>query len=49
MVSLKKLCNQIQEVSCIPNIPNTIVNCIDVLVPRRDGDKCNIDYRYRFL
>ena len=27
----------IQEVSCVPNTPNTIVSCIGALVRRRDG------------
>ena len=39
IVSLKQLCNQIQEISCVPNTPNTMENCIDALVRRRDGDK----------
>ena len=39
MVSLKRLCNQIQEISCVPNTPNTMVICIGALVRRRDGDK----------
>ena len=39
MVSLKQPCNQIQEISCVPNTPNTMVNCIGALVRRRDGDK----------
>ena len=39
MVSLKHLDNQIQEISCAPNIPNTMENCIGALVRRRDGDK----------
>ena len=38
MVSLKQPCNQIQEISCVPNTPNTMVNCIGALVQRRDGD-----------
>ena len=38
MVSLKQPCNQIQEISCVPNTPNTMVNCIGALVRRRDGD-----------
>ena len=38
MVSLKQLCNQIQEISCVPNTPNTMENCIGALVQRRDGD-----------
>ena len=25
-------------VSCVPNTPNTMVNCIGALVRRRDGD-----------
>ena len=28
---------KIQEVSCIPNTPNTMVNCIGALVWRRDS------------
>ena len=39
MVSLKRPYNQIQEVSCVPNTPNTMENCIGALVRRRDGDK----------
>ena len=39
MVSLKQPCNQIQEISCVPNTPNTMVICIGALVWRRDGDK----------
>ena len=38
IVSLKRLCNQIQEISCVPNTPNTMANCIGALVRRRDGD-----------
>ena len=38
MVSLKQPCNQKQRVSCVPNTPNTMVNCIGALVQRRDGD-----------
>ena len=38
MVSLKQPCNQIQEISCVPNTPNTVENCIGALVRRRDGD-----------
>ena len=39
MVSLKQPCNQIQEISCVPNTPNTMENFIGALVRRRDGDK----------
>ena len=39
MVSLKQPCNQIQEISCVPNTPNTMANCIGAPVQRRDGDK----------
>ena len=39
MVSLKLPCNQIEEISCVPNTPNTMVNCIGALVWRRDDDK----------
>ena len=39
MVSLKRPYNQIQEISCVPNTPNTMENCIGALVQRRDGDK----------
>ena len=42
MVSLKQPCNQIQEISCVPNTPNTMENCIGALVWRRDGDKSAI-------
>jgi hypothetical protein len=38
MVSLKQPCNQIQAISCVPNTPNTMENCIRALVRRRDGD-----------
>ena len=39
IVSLKQPCNQIQEISCVPNTPNTMANCIGALVRRRDGNK----------
>ena len=39
MVSLEQPCNQIQEISSVPNTPNTMANCIGVRVQRRDGDK----------
>ena len=39
MVSLKRPCNQIQEISCVPNTLNTMENCIGALVRRRDGAK----------
>ena len=39
IVTLKQPCNQIQEISCLPNTPNTMANCIGALVRRRDGDK----------
>ena len=39
IVSLEQPCNQIQEISCVPNTPNTMTNCIGALVRRRDGDK----------
>ena len=38
MVSLKQPCNQIQEISCVPNTPNAMANCIGALVLRKDGD-----------
>ena len=38
MVSLKQSCNQIQEISCVPNTHNTMVNFIGALVRRSDGD-----------
>ena len=38
-VSLRQPRNQIQEMSCVPNTPNTMSNCIGALVRRRDGDK----------
>ena len=38
MVSLKQPCNQIQEISCVPNTPNTMANYIGALVRQRDGD-----------
>ena len=28
-----------QRVSCVPNTPNTMENCIGALFPRKDGDK----------
>ena len=37
-VSLKRPCNPIQEISCVPSTPNTMANCIGALVRRRDGD-----------
>ena len=39
MVSLKRPYNQIQEISCVPNTPNTMENSVGALVQRRDGDK----------
>ena len=39
MVSLRQPCNQIQEISCVPNTPDTMANCIGALVRRTDGDK----------
>ena len=39
MVSLKQPYNQIQDISCVPNTPNTMANCIGALVRRRDDDK----------
>ena len=39
IVSLKQPCNQIQQISCVPNTSNTMANCIGALVRRRDGDK----------
>ena len=39
IVSPRQPRNQIQEISCVPNTPNTIANCIGALVRRRDGDK----------
>jgi hypothetical protein len=38
MVSLKQPYNQIQEISGVPNTPNTMTNCIGALVRRRDDD-----------
>ena len=38
MVSLKQPCNQIQEISRVPNTPNTMVNCIGALVRRKVSD-----------
>ena len=38
MVSLKQPYNKIQDISYVPNTPNTVVNCICALVRRRDGD-----------
>ena len=29
----------LQPISCVPNRPNTMENCIGALVRRRDGDK----------
>ena len=37
MVSLRQPGNRIQEISCLPNTPNTMVSCIGALVRRRDG------------
>ena len=42
MVSPKRPCNQIQEISYVPNTPNRMANCISALVRRRDGDTCAI-------
>ena len=42
MVSLRQPYNQIQEISCVPNTPNTMPNCIGALVRRRDGDTSGI-------
>ena len=42
MVSLKQHYNQIQEISCVANTPNTMANCLGALVRRRDGDKSEI-------
>ena len=42
MVSLKRPCNQIQEISYVPNTPNTMAICIGSLVRRRDGDTSGI-------
>ena len=39
IVSLEQPCNKIQEISCVPNTPNMMANCIGALVRRRDGDK----------
>ena len=39
IVSLKQPCNQIQEISYVPNTPNTMENYIGALVRRRAGDK----------
>ena len=39
IVYLKQPCNQIQEISCVTNTPNTMANCTGELVQRRDGDK----------
>ena len=52
IVSLKQPCNQIQQISCVPNTPNTMTNRIGALVRRRDGDKSvvwivDIDFRNR--
>ena len=38
IVSPRQPRNQIQEISCVPNTPNTMANCIGGLVRRRDGD-----------
>ena len=49
IVSLKRPCNQIQEISCVPNTPNTMANCIGALVRRRDGNKsvvCIVDINF---
>ena len=39
IVYLKQPCIKIQEISCVPNTPNTTANCIGALVWRRDGAK----------
>ena len=39
IVSLKRPCNQIQEISCVPNTPNTMNFFIGALVQLRDDDK----------
>ena len=39
IVSLKQPYNQVQEILCVPNTPNTMANCIGEQVRRRDGDK----------
>ena len=33
------LATKIQEISCVPNTPNTMANCRGALVQRRYGDK----------
>ena len=38
MVSLKQPGNQRHEISCVPNTPDTMANCVGALVRRRDGD-----------
>jgi hypothetical protein len=35
---LSNLAIKIQEVSCVPNTPNTLVRCIGTLVRRRDSE-----------
>ena len=42
MVSPKQPSNQVQEISCVPNTPNTMANCIGALVRQRDGDTSGI-------
>ena len=42
VVSIKGPCNQIQEISCVPNTHNTMANCIGALVRRRDDDVSEI-------
>jgi hypothetical protein len=37
MASLKQPYNQIQEIFCVPNTHNTMLNCIGALVRQRDG------------
>ena len=39
VVSLKRRSKQIQEISYVPNTPNTMANCIGELVRLKDGDK----------
>ena len=39
MVSLKRPCDQIQEISYVPNTPNTMADCIGALARQKDGDK----------
>ena len=46
MVSLKRPCNQIQEISCVPNPPNTMANCIICGTELTSTNTFGSDHRY---